>query len=117
KIALASASRSAGELVERMGVADLFDHVVDSATIARAKPDPEIFLCAAQALGVDPADSLGIEDAQAGVAAIKAAGMAALGIGDARVLHEADAVLPDLTRFDLAKFVSKKDKEDPAVKT
>jgi len=117
KIALASASRSAGELVERMGVADLFDHVVDSATIARAKPDPEIFVRAALALGVAPADCLGIEDAQAGVAAIKAAGMAALGIGDARVLHEADAVLPDLTQFDLAKFVSKKNREDRAAKT
>jgi beta-phosphoglucomutase len=105
KTALASASRSARELVERMGVADLFDHVVDSATIARAKPDPEIFLRAAQALGVAPADCLGIEDAQAGVAAIKAAGMAALGIGDAQVLAEADAVLPDLTHFDLHHFV------------
>ena len=108
KVALASASRSARELVERMGVAALFDLVVDSATIARAKPDPEIFLRAAQALGVDPADCLGIEDAQAGVAAIKAAGMAALGIGDADVLRGADAVLPSLAEFDLAKFVTKK---------
>jgi len=117
KTALASASRSARELVERMGVADLFDHVVDSATIARAKPDPEIFLRAAAALDVAPADCLGIEDAQAGVAAIKAAGMAALGIGDTRVLGEADAVLPDLTQFELEKFVVKKPVEKRAAKT
>ncbi len=117
KTALASASRSAKELVERMGVAGLFDHVVDSATVARAKPDPEIFLRAAAALGVAPAACLGVEDAQAGVAAIKAAGMAALGIGDARVLGEADAVLRDLTEFDLDKFVVKKNVEDPAAKT
>ena len=105
KIALASASRSAGELVERLGVAQLFDYVVDSATITRAKPDPEIFQRAAAALGVDPAACIGIEDAQAGVAAIKAAGMTALGIGDARILHEADAVLPDLRQFNLKDFV------------
>ncbi|MEP6938600.1 MAG: beta-phosphoglucomutase [Rudaea sp.] len=105
KTALASASRSAGELVSRLGIADCFDHVVDAATVARAKPDPEIFLRAAAALGVAPQACLGIEDAQAGIAAIKSAGMAALGIGDARVLHGADAVLPDLTRFDLKKFV------------
>ncbi|MFT3792860.1 MAG: beta-phosphoglucomutase [Rudaea sp.] len=111
KTALASASRSARELAERLGIAGLFDHIVDSATIARAKPDPEIFLRAAQALGVAPRDCLGIEDAQAGVAAIKAAGMAALGIGDARVLHEADAVLPDLAHFDLRKFVVNKSVE------
>jgi len=106
KIALASASRSAPELVERMGVAGLFDHVVDAATVARAKPDPEIFQRAAAALGVDPADCLGIEDAQAGIAAIKSAGMAALGVGDAQVLKQADAVLPDLISFELDKFVA-----------
>lgn len=105
KIALASASRSAGDLVARLGISDYFDHVVDSATIARAKPDPEIFVRAASALGVAPADCLGIEDAQAGVSAIKSAGMTALGIGDASVLDEADAVLPDLEKFDLKKFV------------
>ncbi|MFC5527100.1 beta-phosphoglucomutase [Rhodanobacter ginsengisoli] len=106
KIALASASRSAGELVERMGIAEFFDHVVDASTLARAKPDPEIFRRAAAALGVPPARCLGIEDAQAGVAAIKSAGMAALGIGDARVLRDADAVLPDLTSFELGKFLA-----------
>lgn len=106
KIALASASRSAGELVERMGIGEYFDHIVDASMVARPKPDPEIFQRAAAALGVDPAACLGIEDAQAGVVAIKSAGMAALGIGDARTLREADAVLPDLTSFELEKFVA-----------
>lgn len=105
KIALASASRSAGELVERMGIGEFFDHIVDASTIARAKPDPEIFQRAAAALGVDTADCLGIEDAQAGIAAIKSAGMAVLGIGDIRILGEADAVLPDLVSFRLEDFV------------
>jgi alpha,alpha-trehalose phosphorylase len=105
KIALASASRSAGELVERMGIGEFFDHIVDASTIARAKPDPEIFQRAATALGVDAADCLGIEDAQAGIAAIKSAGMVALGIGDVRILGEADAVLPDLASFRLEHFV------------
>jgi len=107
KIALASSSRSAAELVESLGVSALFDHVVDAALVSRAKPDPEIFQRAAAALGVHPATCLGIEDAQAGVAAIKAAGMAALGIGSAQVLAAADAVIPDLNHFDLERFVSK----------
>jgi alpha,alpha-trehalose phosphorylase len=105
KVALASASRSAGELVDRMGIGEFFDHIVDASAIVRAKPDPEIFRRAADALGVDAADCLGIEDAQAGIAAIKAAGMVALGIGDAQVLREADAVLPDLAAFRLEDFV------------
>jgi beta-phosphoglucomutase len=107
KIALASSSRSAHELVERMGVAQMFDHIVDAGTIARAKPDPEIFQRAAAALGVHPAACLGIEDAQAGIAAIKSAGMAALGVGDAQVLKAADAVLPSLKSFDLERFVAR----------
>ena len=105
KTALASASRSARELAERLGIAGLFDHIVDAATVAHPKPHPEIFQRAAAALGIPPADCLGIEDAQAGIAAIKSAGMAALGIGDARTLQEADAVLPDLRSFELEKFV------------
>lgn len=106
KIGLASASRSAQELVQRLGVADFFDHIADAARSARPKPDPEIFLGVAAALGVTPAECLGVEDASAGVAAIKSAGMVALGIGDARVLAAADAVLPDLSSFDLVDFVS-----------
>jgi beta-phosphoglucomutase len=105
KIALASSSRSARELVESLGVSALFDHIVDAALLSRAKPDPEIFQRAAAALGVHPAACLGIEDAQAGVAAIKSAGMAALGIGSAQVLAAADAVIPDLNHFELEKFV------------
>ena len=105
KTALASASRSARVLVERLGIADRVDHVVDAATIARPKPDPEIFLAAAAALGVAPGDCLGVEDAVAGVDAIRAAGMRALGVGDAAVLAHADAVLRDLTEFKIEKYI------------
>ena len=104
--ALASASRSAHALVERLGIAGLFDHVVDAATIARPKPDPEIFVAAARALGVAPGDCVGIEDAAAGVAAIRAAGMRAIGVGDGAALAQADAVLADLTGFDVARFIA-----------
>ncbi|MDB5849209.1 MAG: beta-phosphoglucomutase, partial [Rhodoferax sp.] len=98
-IALASASQNAATVLERLGITGAFDHVVDVQRIARGKPDPEIFLSAASALGVVPARCIGIEDAVAGVQAIKAAGMVAVGIGDAAVLHQADVVLPDLRSF------------------
>lgn len=99
KIGLASASRNAPLLLERLGIAERFDFIADPARIARGKPDPEIFLAAAQGLGVAPAACLGVEDAAAGIAAIKAAGMTALGIGDRRELAAADAVLPGLQNF------------------
>jgi len=78
--------------------------VVDAATIARGKPDPEIFLKAARELGVAPADCLGVEDAVAGVASIKSAGMFALGIGHPFVLTEADVVITSLKEFNLAAY-------------
>ncbi|MDO1527729.1 beta-phosphoglucomutase [Fulvimonas sp. R45] len=106
KTALASASRNAPLLLERLGIAGLFDYVVDAGRIARAKPDPEIFLAAAAGLGLTPADCLGVEDAAAGVAAIHAAGMAAVGIGSGPALAEADRQLPDIAAFDIGQFAT-----------
>jgi alpha,alpha-trehalose phosphorylase len=106
KVGLASASRNAPLLLERMGIDGLFDYVVDAAHIQRSKPDPEIFLAAAAGLGVPPAACLGIEDAAAGVASIHAAGMAAVGIGQPAALAQAETVLPGLSAFRIEDFVS-----------
>lgn len=104
-LALASASRNADMVLARLDISGLFHHVVDAATIARGKPAPDIFLAAAAALGVPPAHCVGVEDAVAGVAAIRSAGMWALGIGSAAVLTEAHAVLPDLSSFRPADYL------------
>ncbi len=104
KTALASASRNAPLLIERLGIAGLFDHVVDAGRIARSKPDPEIFLAAAAGLGLAPADCLGVEDAAAGIASLHAAGMAAVGIGRADALAEADVLLSDIAAFDIGRI-------------
>lgn len=104
KIGLASVSKNAFTVLDRLGISGKFDYVVDAATIARGKPDPEIFLKAARELGVSPADCLGVEDAVAGVAAIKAAGMVALGVGEPQVLTRADRVIPSLAHFRLSAY-------------
>jgi beta-phosphoglucomutase len=104
KIGLASVSKNAFTVLERLGITGKFDYVVDAATIARGKPDPEIFLKAAQELGVAPANCMGVEDAVAGVASIKSAGMWALGIGDPAVLRQADRVIPSLAHFELQDY-------------
>ena len=101
RIGLASVSRNAFTVLDRLGIRDRFDVVVDAALIANSEPDPEIFLTAARDLGVAPADCLGVEDAVAGVAAIKSAGMMALGIGNPQVLAQADLVIPGLDHFSL----------------
>jgi beta-phosphoglucomutase len=104
KIGLASVSKNAFTVLDRLGIRDRFDDVVDAATIANSKPHPEIFLTAAAHLGVAPADCLGVEDAAAGVASIKDAGMMAVGVGDPQVLARADVVIPSLREFRLADY-------------
>lgn len=105
KIGLASVSKNAATVLERLGITDRFDVVVDAALIQRGKPDPEIFLSAAEQLGVPPAACLGVEDAVAGVQAIKSAGMYAVGVGDPAMLSQADDVIPSLKSFKLERYL------------
>ncbi|MDC7228277.1 MAG: beta-phosphoglucomutase [Spirochaetales bacterium] len=83
KTALASASRNAPEVIDRLGITDDFDLVMDAAAVEKGKPDPEIFVSAAEKLGLYPEQCIGIEDAAAGVEAIRAGGMFSVGIGSA----------------------------------
>lgn len=104
RTALASASRNAATLLARLDVTGLFDHVVDASLIARGKPAPDIYLCAADALGAAPGACLGVEDAAAGVEAIRAAGMAALGVGSPAQLARAHAVIGTICEFRLSDY-------------
>lgn len=104
RIGLASVSKNAFTVLEHLGIRDRFDYVVDAASITHGKPHPEIFLTAAERLGVTPADCLGVEDAVAGVASIKGAGMFALGIGSPEVLTQADRVISGLDKFRLDDY-------------
>ena len=106
KIGLCSASRNALTVLHRLGILARFDVIVDAATVAHGKPAPDIFLEGARLLEVPPRACIGVEDAVAGVRAIKAAGMWAVGVGDARILAEADEVIPDLLAFDVARYLS-----------
>ena len=82
KIALASASRNVWEVIRLLSIGPLIDLIVDPAGVVRGKPDPEIFFRAAEGLGVHVEDCIGIEDAQAGIEAIRNAGMFAVGVGN-----------------------------------
>jgi len=104
KIGLASVSKNAFTVLDMLGIRDRFDVVVDAARITHSKPHPEIFLTAAAQLGVAPGDCLGVEDAVAGVASIKSAGMFALGVGDPAVLTQADRVISGLGQFRLEDY-------------
>lgn len=96
RIALGSASKNAAFILERVGIGDLFDAVIDGTKVSKAKPDPEVFLVASDSLGLKPEECAVFEDAEAGVQAAKAAGIYVVGIGSREVLGEADEIVPGL---------------------
>lgn len=81
--AVASSSRNTPLILQRVGLDTWFDAVIDGNQITRSKPDPEVFLRAAQALGFPPARCLVVEDADAGVEAALRGGFPCAGIGPA----------------------------------
>jgi len=103
--ALASASRNAPLVLARVGLADAFDFIADPGQ-SRPKPAPDLFLAGAWALAVAPRDCLGFEDAAAGVDAIRAAGMTAIGIGDPLLLAAAHRVFPTTAAVDLPALLA-----------
>ena len=105
KCAVASVSKNAPLVLECLGATDKFDYVADARKVAKSKPAPDLFLNCAEALGVDPADCIGIEDAQAGIEAIKAAGMYAVGINVAVTSLEPDLMLGSTAELDFEKIV------------
>ena len=101
KIALASASKNGPFLLKQMDIEDYFDAVADPAKIAVSKPAPDIFLAAAEQVGVPISACNGIEDAQAGIQAIQAAGALPVGVGKAEDLGASIDLVPDTSHLTL----------------
>ncbi len=99
KVGLASSSKNAPAVIRLLNIEHDFDAVVDGTMIVHTKPDPEIFLKAAQILGVSPKDCVVFEDAEAGVEAALNAGMKCVGIGSAKQLGKAHRVIPKTGDF------------------
>lgn len=98
KIAIGSSSKNTPIILDRLGFLGYFDAVSDGNNISRSKPDPEVFLKAAQMLGIDPSYCLIVEDADAGIEAGKKAGMKTLAVGGA---HGGDYYAASLGECDI----------------
>ena len=99
-IALGSASKNARPILEKTNIMHFFDAIVDGNDVSNAKPDPEVFLRAAQLVGVLNENAIVFEDSVAGIQAANIANMISVGIGDATVLHEAKYNFKDFTFID-----------------
>ncbi|WP_337040817.1 beta-phosphoglucomutase [Emticicia sp. 17c] len=106
KTALGSVSKNARLILERIGMLNDFDAIIDGTKIAKGKPDPEVFLKGAEELGVLPTECLVFEDAVAGIEAAKRGGMKAIGIGSKQVLTQADLVFENLSGVDLKNLLA-----------
>ncbi len=106
KLSLGSASKNSPLILERIGLKNHFDAVIDGNSVTVAKPAPDIFLTAARALGVEPQHCVVFEDAEAGIEAAINAGMRTIGIGNPQILNRADVVVPNLNDFSYSKLVN-----------
>ncbi|MBQ7658956.1 MAG: beta-phosphoglucomutase [Butyrivibrio sp.] len=97
RLAIGSSSKNTAYILERCELTDCFEAVSDGTMITRSKPDPEVFLKAAELLSENPADCLVVEDADAGVTAAHAAGMDVAAIGAATASGRADH---ELSKFE-----------------
>ena len=90
RLAIGSSSKNAKFILSRIGLSDFFDAVSDGTNISKSKPDPEVFLKAAEFLGLKPEECLVVEDAVFGVDAAHAGGMKAVAVGDAAAQLKAE---------------------------
>ena len=96
KMAIGSSSKNTKTILTQIGLINAFDAIADGNDITRSKPDPEVFLLAAERLGLDPKECVVVEDAVAGIEAAKAGGMIAIAINDATKCHIADYKIDNL---------------------
>jgi beta-phosphoglucomutase len=99
KIALGSASKNARPLLKKVQLTNYFNSIVDGTDVTQAKPNPEVFLKAAENLNISPKNCVVFEDSKAGIQAANKANMISIGIGDEKNLSEADYVFKDFTKI------------------
>ncbi|GEK89584.1 beta-phosphoglucomutase [Alkalibacterium putridalgicola] len=110
-MALASASKNGPKIIRQLEIDELFDGtVVDPASLSAGKPDPEIFIKGAEVLGLKPEECVGLEDAEAGVESINAAGMFSVGVGSEAAMHKADYIVKDTKELTLDKILEAAEK-------
>ncbi len=104
--ALGSASKNARIILEKTGLIQRFNAVVDGNDVTKAKPNPEVFLIAASKLKIEPENCVVFEDSVAGIQAANTAEMISVGIGEKDILNEADYIFSDFTEIKI-DFINK----------
>ena len=98
-LGVGSSSKNANFILDKLKIQTYFDVVIDGNGVRNPKPDPEVFINGAKALDLSPKKCLVFEDAASGIAAAKAGGFTAVGVGNPHIAALADIYLNDLTEF------------------
>ncbi len=103
-LGVGSSSKNANFILDKLQIRSYFEVVIDGNGVKDPKPHPEVFLNGARALGLDPSVCMVFEDAASGIAAAKAGGFTAVGVGNPHIANMADIYLNDLTEFRVEQY-------------
>jgi beta-phosphoglucomutase len=104
RLGVGSSSKNANFILDKLNIRNYFEVVIDGNGVKDPKPHPEVFLNGASALGFDPSVCMVFEDAASGIAAAKAGGFTAVGVGNPHIADLADIYLNDLTEFRVEQY-------------
>jgi beta-phosphoglucomutase len=104
RLGVGSSSKNANFILDKLHIRNYFEVVIDGNGVKDPKPHPEVFLNGASALGLDPSVCMVFEDAASGIAAAKAGGFTAVGVGNPHIADIADIYLNDLTEFRVEQY-------------
>lgn len=104
KTALGSVSKNAMTILNKLGLTQYFESIIDGNKVSHAKPDPEVFLLGAKELNVLPEKCVVFEDAKAGIEAAINAGMYSIGIGNSEILSRSNFVIKSLDEMKIEKL-------------
>lgn len=100
-LAVGSSSKNAKFILERLNLTDAFHIIVDGNMVKNPKPNPEVFLQGAEAMGFAPEECVVFEDAESGIKAAKDGGFYSIAVGNPEIAELGDLYLNDLTEFKL----------------
>jgi beta-phosphoglucomutase len=107
RVGLGSASKNAELILNLLQIHDSFECIIDGTKITRSKPDPQVFSMGAEFLGIEPQSIVVFEDSQAGIEAARAGGFRSVGIGDPKILADAEIVISGLHQYSPSEIINK----------
>jgi len=105
RIALGSASKNARYVIDKLGIGSYFEAIVDGNDVSRSKPDPEVFLTAADLISREPAELVVFEDSQKGLIASNQGGFISCGVGSPEILTNALFVIESFSGLNTSVLI------------